>query len=360
MSHEKLPLILHPGSDLALLKPHAARIVTEMVSGTLATAKRRELSVSNEELTAEEWFQKGESHYYGWKTDRDYEEAAKCYQTAAETGHLDAVCNLACLRTVGLGVMKDVVKAIRLFEYAAGRGHAVALFNLSYFCEAELDVGVDRRDASLYDELGRIRNEPQKRWWYHPLLKMPPSVVLETLRNKHPGVLMTDGVIRYDHSFRFDPCRTANFVTFYEVMLPGLEDLSHLGENDAGNVLRKVRLVAIPCSEVSGCVLVVDSGDSFQTCGDLLEPQFFEASAHFLMNQGGKPAEGIVCNPQQGEMLCSEAFGQFIVGTLRDGRIELGAKAHSQLASRKIIASFYQRGLGVQQDGAEAQRWQNL
>jgi len=39
--NENLPLILHPGSGLALVKPQGGRIVTEMVGGALALSTKK-------------------------------------------------------------------------------------------------------------------------------------------------------------------------------------------------------------------------------------------------------------------------------------------------------------------------------
>jgi|GEM_PF-5635142 len=39
--NENLPLILHPGSGLALVKPQGGRIVTEMVGGALALSTKQ-------------------------------------------------------------------------------------------------------------------------------------------------------------------------------------------------------------------------------------------------------------------------------------------------------------------------------
>jgi TPR repeat protein len=67
-----------------------------------------------------------EAQYYtglmyanGEGTDRNFDEAAKWYQKAAERNQPDALVQLARLHVIGLGVERDVGKALQLLERAA-------------------------------------------------------------------------------------------------------------------------------------------------------------------------------------------------------------------------------------------------
>jgi hypothetical protein len=343
MPDEKLPLILSPGSGLALVRPQGGRIVREMVDGALASARRQDFSVSDEKLTPELWFQRGEAHYYGRMVIQSFEEAARCYKIATEHGHLDAACNLGCLLTVGLGVSKDPARAARLFENAAGHGHPVGSLNLSYLYEFGIGLTTDKLKARFYHYLGEHKNDPS-RWRFNPSRMVPGA-----------GVTLTDDMVGYDYSFQFEPKRTDKFITFYEVLLPTMETL--VSEENIDAVLRKVRSVEIPCSGINGDILVIDSGDGPLTCGDLLERDLFETFGLFITNEGGRPPQGIVYKANPDGFLYDKESAEMIARILQDGRIELETSHHSREQKSRIIASFYKRGLGVRQNDVEAARW---
>jgi hypothetical protein len=343
MPDEKLPLILSPGSGLALVRPQGGRIVREMVDGALANARQQDFSVSDEKLTAEQWFQRGEAHYYGRMAIQSFEEAARCYKIATEHGHLDAACNLGCLLTVGLGVSKDPARAARLFENAAGHGHPVGSLNLSYLYEFGIGLTTDKLKARFYHYLGEHKNDPS-RWRFNPSRMVPGA-----------GVNLTDDMVGYDYSFQFEPKRTDKFITFYEVLLPTMETL--VSEENIDAVLRKVRSVEIPCSGINGDILVIDSGDGPLTCGDLLERDLFETFGLFITNEGGRPPQGIVYKANPDGFLYDKESAEMIARILQDGRIELETSHHSREQKSRIIASFYKRGLGVRQNDVEAARW---
>ncbi len=361
MSDEKRPLILHSGSGLALVRPQGGRIVAEMVSGALANARPQDLSVSDEKLTAEQWFQRGESHYYGWKANQSYAEAARCYRTAAEQGHLDAACNLGCLLTLGLGVAKDPIEAVRLSEHAAVHGHAVGLFNLSHHYQVGMAVPLThkRGQAKAYRAIGNYKEYKNPAEWMTAML-------IATV--EYAGVTLTGDMLNYDDSLQFDPQRTDKFVTFYEIVLPTMQALESrpLDANDELSFLRKVRLEEIPCSGVSGHVLVVDSGHSWLMNGDLLPLPVFKA-LNCVWDEERKRrlnrqhfGKAIVLSTNLDGAQYDELLSEHIIGRLDGGRIELKTAPQYPSHLREVIGSLHQRGLGVRQSDAEASKWYAL
>ncbi len=53
---------------------------------------------------------------------QSYERAAVLWKQAADQGYADAQCNLGVLYYNGLGVPKDVARAVALFKQAAAGG----------------------------------------------------------------------------------------------------------------------------------------------------------------------------------------------------------------------------------------------
>jgi TPR repeat protein len=347
MPDEKLPLILQPASSLARAEPQNGRIMAEMVSGALSNARQQRPSAQN--LTSEQWFQRGESFYYGRKNSQSYAEASTCYRNASEKGHFDAKCNLGVMLTLGLGGPRNLSEAFCLFESAAKLGHVVAMLNLSYLYGAGIGVDFDARKQMLYEYHAMHKNDPTK--WSNMLLSKWATAA---------DLTMTDEMCRYDSRFRFDPKRTDEFITFYELVLPTRNSIVRLDEQGSVSILRKVRLDELTSSERVGRILVVDSVDSPLTCGDLIELPVFDAIAHWVVNQGGKPAEGVVMNPGGGEIQIPNANRQTIVGGIHNNLIELEPRVQDLAHSQAIISSFYQRGLGVHQNDVEALRWHAL
>lgn len=62
--------------------------------------------------------------------ENDYASAARCYQQAAEYGHLEAQNNLGLLYKDGKGVEEDKEKALSLFINAANAGSLLAIKNV--------------------------------------------------------------------------------------------------------------------------------------------------------------------------------------------------------------------------------------
>ena len=93
----------------------------------------------------------GRRYEKGTGVVKDYGEAVRLYQLAANQGHAGARCNLAACYEEGTGVDKDCERAVRLFQLAADQGHADARFYLAFLYEEGTGVGKDcERAAQLY------------------------------------------------------------------------------------------------------------------------------------------------------------------------------------------------------------------
>ena len=63
--------------------------------------------------------------------DKQYREAARLYQLAADLGNADAMNSLGILYEIGRGVSKDLKRAARLYGMASNNGHLTAAKNLA-------------------------------------------------------------------------------------------------------------------------------------------------------------------------------------------------------------------------------------
>ena len=97
----------------------------------------------------ENWFQKGENHYWGNGVPRDYAEAVSWYRKAAEQGHFDAQNHLGFCYQHGKGVARDCAKAVEWYRKAAAHGHLDAQNSLA-FCN-QYGEGVPRDYAEAAD-----------------------------------------------------------------------------------------------------------------------------------------------------------------------------------------------------------------
>jgi hypothetical protein len=61
---------------------------------------------------------------------KDYKQAAKWYQKAADQGDADAQYNLGVMYDKGRGVLKDYKQAVKWYQKAADQGLADAQYNL--------------------------------------------------------------------------------------------------------------------------------------------------------------------------------------------------------------------------------------
>jgi TPR repeat protein len=106
---------------------------------------RGTLGLSQDFNEAERWFIRDSSTYRPfsfplsiWELEergdeggmRDYADAKAHYERWAKQGNNMAIANLGFLYWHGLGVKKDVPKAMELFEQAANGGNAYAMYNL--------------------------------------------------------------------------------------------------------------------------------------------------------------------------------------------------------------------------------------
>jgi serine/threonine protein kinase len=81
-------------------------------------------------LTAEQYFQLGENYYNGKGVPKDLKKAVKYYQLAANKGHALAQYGLGFCYENGQGVPQDFKKAAEYYQLAAKQGNANARSNL--------------------------------------------------------------------------------------------------------------------------------------------------------------------------------------------------------------------------------------
>lgn len=91
----------------------------------------------------EEWYQNGLERYRA----KDYPEAVRWYQMAAEQGHASAQYNLGHAYEYGKGVPRDYNAAVNWYRKAAEQGHAGAQNNLGYAYEYRKGVPKDYNTA---------------------------------------------------------------------------------------------------------------------------------------------------------------------------------------------------------------------
>jgi hypothetical protein len=133
---DNLALVRRPPSALEGGVPAAKRIVTLMVTETLALAQGKAQVQSLSSLQPytraelESWNQKGESHRWGRGVPQDYAQAVHWFRKAAEQGHAFAQYNLGWCYVHGSGVPQDYAQAVHWFRQGAEQGHAFPQFNL--------------------------------------------------------------------------------------------------------------------------------------------------------------------------------------------------------------------------------------
>ena len=84
---------------------------------------------------------------YGKGVSVDYTEAVKWYRKAAEKEYADAQFNLGCCYENGKGVSQDYTEAVKWYRKAAEQGQADAQFNLGYCYEYGKGVSQDYTEA---------------------------------------------------------------------------------------------------------------------------------------------------------------------------------------------------------------------
>jgi TPR repeat protein len=110
---------------------------------------------------------------------RDYQQAAKYYNLAAQSGHILAIYNLAQMHATGTGMMRSCTAAVELYKSVAERGrwgllladahndykekrHSQAL--MKYLLLAELGYEAAQANAGFMLERGEIGWEIFEVW----------------------------------------------------------------------------------------------------------------------------------------------------------------------------------------------------
>ena len=107
----------------------------EAMQAKLAELERlkREQSVKEPEITAEEANKIGDDYYYGRNGKKqDYVEAVKWFRQAAEQGNARAQCNLGWCYEAGKGVTQSWEEAVKWYQKSAEQGNARAQNNLGW------------------------------------------------------------------------------------------------------------------------------------------------------------------------------------------------------------------------------------
>ncbi len=86
----------------------------------------------------------GVDYERGYDVNRDYQEAAKWYQLAANRGDAIAQNNLGTFYQFGLGCPTNYSQAVTLYQQSAAQGFAVAQGNLGYMYDYGLGVSTDK------------------------------------------------------------------------------------------------------------------------------------------------------------------------------------------------------------------------
>jgi hypothetical protein len=102
----------------------------------------------------------GDKFYDGDGVERNYQEAAKWYQSAVSQGDSDAMLALGGCYAAGKGVPLDYAAAARLFLQAATQGNSKAQLAVSLCCQAGKGMPRDDAEALRWLELAAAQNNP--------------------------------------------------------------------------------------------------------------------------------------------------------------------------------------------------------
>src|SRR5215831_10258053 len=98
----------------------------------------------------------GLCYLYGRETDVNYPEAFRLLSIAKDKGASRAVANLAIMYAQGLGVPRDMAKAIRFYE-AVEEGEVRAQLELARIYARGIGVEADpKRALSLYTGIAKL------------------------------------------------------------------------------------------------------------------------------------------------------------------------------------------------------------
>ena len=135
-----------------LREDHSSTITSFSTTNNLAPSITQSVeqfskeSIAEEDLSAEEYYQKGLKH--GRKaTKKGYQEAIKWFRKAAEQGHANAAYNLSIYYELGYGVKKDIHESTMWCLKAAELGHVIAQRDMGFNYESGRGVPVDNQEA---------------------------------------------------------------------------------------------------------------------------------------------------------------------------------------------------------------------
>ncbi|GAN68791.1 tetratricopeptide repeat protein [Acetobacter orleanensis] len=138
----------------------------------------------------------GRCHHFGWGCEKNLQQAAQHYETAARLGDEWGRYNLGILTMRGLGMPQDLKKALRLFTTAAHNGHAKSMNLLARFLEEGWETPQDKAAALVWyrksaeggdyrgchnyatalADAGRIQDA--LRWWRQALPEATSDILL--------------------------------------------------------------------------------------------------------------------------------------------------------------------------------------
>ena len=87
----------------------------------------RQPAPTEQELSAEDYFNRGGAYEKGRGVPRDYGQARQWYEKAAAAGHAGGMTNLGVLYEKGLGVPRDYGQARQWYEKGAAAGNGFAM-----------------------------------------------------------------------------------------------------------------------------------------------------------------------------------------------------------------------------------------
>lgn len=92
----------------------------------------------------------GRCSHFGWGCEKNLQQAAHHYETAASLGDEWGRYNLGILTMRGLGIPRDMKKALGLFTTAAHNGHAKSMNLLARFLEEGWETPQDKEAALIW------------------------------------------------------------------------------------------------------------------------------------------------------------------------------------------------------------------
>lgn len=149
---DNIALVPKPRSSVEKFEPGANRVLSVMVTETLAIAQKQQTLILTEPTQSdlEDWYQEGKKHHNGLGVPRNSTEAVKWYRKAAEHGHIEAQAMLGTCYHRGDGVAQTHTEAARWHRTAAEKGHAGAQLGLGWCYEFGHGVPKDCKEAAKW------------------------------------------------------------------------------------------------------------------------------------------------------------------------------------------------------------------